>query len=160
MFAGLPDESKLWVFALRERATPDQVSALKSKLGSFISEWRAHGAPVAGSYQLLEDQFLLVAADSRGAMVSGCSIDSMFTAVHDAVSAISLTLADPSIIFFRDGDGSIRAMPRAEFKGVATASGFDRRTPVFNPVLTSVGELRGSGFELPFEAAWHSRAFR
>ena len=160
MFAGLPDDSKLWVFAFRERATPDQLAALKEQLSGFMTEWRAHGAPVVGGYQLLEDRFLLVVADSRGASVSGCAIDSMFKAVQDAVQAIPLQLADPSIIFFRDGAGSICAMPRGEFKLVATASDFDRSTPVFNPVLTTVGELRGSGFELPFEASWHSRAFR
>lgn len=160
MFTGFPDDSKLWVFSLRERATPDQIAALNKQLSGFITEWRAHGAPVAGSYLLLEDRFLLVAADSRGAAVSGCSIDSLFNAVHDAVRAIPLELADPSIIFFRDGERAIRALPRSEFKTLVKTAEFDRQTPVFNPVLTTVGELRGSGFELPFEAAWHSRAFR
>ncbi len=160
MFSELSDDSKLWVFSLAERASPDQVALLKRALTEFMAEWRAHGAPVSGCFAVVEDRFILVAADSLGATVSGCSIDSMVKAVETAVRDLPLTLADPSVIFYRAPSGEIRALPRGEFKALATASDFDRSTPVFNPVLSSVRELRESGFELPFEAAWHARAFR
>ena len=159
MFATLPDDSKLWVFCFVEPASDAQTAQLSAALSRFVSEWRAHGAPVSGAFNLIEGHFLLMASDCRGADVSGCSIDSMFQAVLAAAAAVGLTIADPSTIFFRGTGGKVSVLSRSEFKALAKGADFDRRTSVFDPVLTSLRELRAKGFELPFENAWHARAF-
>ena len=50
---------------------------MRDHVALFVDAWTAHGGPVAGAYELVEDRFLLVDADDASTGVSVCSFDAL-----------------------------------------------------------------------------------
>jgi hypothetical protein len=59
-------------------------------------------------------------------------------------------------IFYRDADGEVACVPRAEFARLAAEGAVDLDTHVFDLSVESLGEWR-ERFEAPAHAGWHAR---
>ncbi len=158
-FQSLPDDARLWVFAASEQLTREQGDALLARVDDFLARWAAHGAPVVGARDLVHDRFLFVAADERATGVSGCSTDTLYHTLGDAERDLGVALRDPSLVFYRDAQGEVRAVTRAEFRRLAQAGEMGEETVVFDNTVATVGDLRAGKWERPFRDAWHARAF-
>lgn len=158
-FDRIPDDARVWVFgASRDLSAPEQETLL-GRVDAFIDRWAAHGAPVVGGRDLRHGRFLVVAADERATGVSGCSIDSLFHALAETEREMGITFRDGSLVFFRDADGAVRALPRPDFRALAQRGEVGEDTPVFDNTVGTAGDLRGGRWETRFGDAWHARAF-
>ena len=158
-FSDLPDDSRLWVFAASRALTPEESGTLIGRVDEFLAGWQAHGHPVVGARDLRLDQFLLVAADERATGVSGCSIDSLYRVLKEAERDLGIGLLDSSLVFYRDGDGTVRAASRPDFRELLRDGAVDEDTPVFDNTVSTVGALRAGGWDTPLRDSWHARAF-
>lgn len=158
-FSDLPDDSRLWVFAASRALTPEESGTLLSRVDEFLAGWHAHGHAVVGARDLRLDQFLLVAADERATGVSGCSIDSLYRVLKEAERDLGVGLLDSSLVFYRDGDGTVRAASRPDFRELLRDGALDEDAPVFDNTVRSVGDVRNEGWEKPLRTSWHARAF-
>lgn len=158
--AGFPDDARLWAFAAARRLQAAEVDKLLTAVDRHVRSWLAHGHPVVGGFELCYNQFLLVAADERATGVSGCSIDGLFRVLQGLDSELGVRLLDSSPVWFRDGSGEIRAVPRAAFREKVRAGEVGPETIVFNNTVATVGELREGLWETPLRESWHARAFR
>lgn len=159
-FSQLPDDARLWVFAAARPLTPEQQETLLARVDDFLADWLAHGRPVVGARELRHGRFLLVAADERATGVSGCSIDTLFRALQGLERELGASLLDSSLVHYRAEDGSIQALPRAEFRERVQAGEVGEDTPVFDNTVRSMGPVREGRWELPMRESWHARAFR
>ncbi len=157
-FSRLPDDARVWVFTAAAPLSAAHAETLLARVDSFLAGWNAHGTPVVGARDLVHGRFLVVGADERASGVSGCSIDTLYHALRDAEAAPGTTLLDGSLVAFRDGDGEVRTLPRAQFRERVRAGEVGEDTPVFDTVST-VGDLRAGRWERPFREAWHAKAF-
>jgi hypothetical protein len=157
-FTSLTEGSRLWVFPLqRSLAESDpKLLELKKRLTSFLKNWEAHGAEVAGALEVVYGRFVLVAADKGSATVSGCSIDSLFRAVRDELASGGDEMADLSDIFFLKDD-LVRQMSRSEFAEFVKTDDFSPDLMVFDTTVESIDRL--SEFTRPFADSWHARLF-
>lgn len=158
-FSDMPDDARLWVFAASRALTPEEATLLLERVDAFLAAWHAHGHPVVGARDLRLDQFLLVAADERATGVSGCSIDSLYRVLKGAERELQVGLLDSSLVYYRDGDGTVRAAARPDFRELARDGAIDEETPVFDNTIRDVGSLRGEAWEKPLGRSWHARAF-
>ena len=159
-FSEMPDEARLWVFAAPEALDERQERSLREHVGRFVEQWTAHGAPVAGAYDLVDDRFLLVAADEAATGVSGCSIDALTRTLKQAERELGVSLLDAaSRVWYRDPSGQVRAAPRAEFRERVRAGEVVADTPVFDNTAPTVGSVRRGQWERPMRDSWHGRAF-
>jgi hypothetical protein len=159
-FSEMPDDARLWIFAAPRPFAPAEAEWLRGHVESFVGEWVAHGAPVAGAYDLRDDRFLLVAADERATGVSGCSIDALTRTLKQAEREIGVSLLDAaSQVWYRDETGEIRAVPRADFRQRVSAREVTDATPVFDNTAATVGAVRNGAWERPMRESWHGRAF-
>lgn len=158
-FSDLPDDARLWVFAASRALTPEESASLLARVDDFLAGWHAHGHAVVGARDLRLDQFLLIAADERATGVSGCSIDSLYRVLQDAERDLQVGLLDSSLVFYRDGDGTVRAASRPDFRELLRDGGIDEDTPVFDNTVRSVGDVRNEAWEKPLRSSWHARAF-
>lgn len=159
-FDEMPDHARVWVFAVPRPLEKAEARRLLEHADDFVAEWTAHGHPVVGGYRLQHDQFLLVAADEQATGVSGCSIDSLFRRLKQAEGEIGVSLLDnASRVWYRDASGQIHSVPRGEFRERAKAGEVDGDTVVFDNTVSTVGELRASGWERPMRESWHAQAF-
>jgi hypothetical protein len=157
MFAGFPDDAKLWVYPLSRPLLDADRARVTQRLDAFLGEWNSHGAPVRGAYEIFEDRFVLISG-TVGDGVSGCSTDSMVR-VMKTLREEGIDGFDRTLVFFRDAAGKVQAVSRGDFQVLVSAGQVDANTPVFDGTIQFIGDLRRGGFETTFGRSWHANAF-
>ncbi len=157
-FSELSADSRVWVFPLRTSMSAAAADQLVTGMEEFIRDWRAHDDPVTGAVQLLKDRFLIVAADSRGAAVSGCSIDSLTRQVKVLLSQHGLEADNGELIFYLS-ENEVRSATRSETKELIKSGSISGQTAVFDTSITNLAQFN-SRFVLPFGDSWHGKVFK
>jgi hypothetical protein len=158
LFPQFPDDAKVWVYALARPLTDAERELVTTKLSSFITQWNSHGAPVHGAFEIVENRFVLIAGYTDGG-VGGCSTDSMVRVMKDLRQNSNIDGFDRTLVFFRDANQRVQAVKREEFQELVSAVQVGADTPVFDPTIQFVGDLRRGGFETTFSRSWHAGAF-
>ena len=158
LFATFPDDARVWVYALSKTLSDAERARVKDELTAFVPGWNSHGAPVHGAFEILEDRFVLIAGYVDGG-VGGCSTDSMVRVMKQLREA-GIDGFDRSLVFFRDAEKKLQAVKREDFQALVAAGQVDADTPVFDPTIQFVGDVRRGGFETTFAKSWHASAFR
>ncbi|MGA7306360.1 MAG: hypothetical protein WBW88_15890 [Rhodothermales bacterium] len=158
-FDSLPDSARIWINAADRDLSTREQGQIKDLLVDFIAGWSSHGRKVEGSAAILADRFVVIAAYIPGGDVSGCGIDASVHALAGIAEATGFTWAPALDVFYRQ-DGGIRQVDRMTFSDLAAHGHVAPDTIVYDPSLTTLGEWRSKGFELPARNAWHSRVFR
>ncbi|MDQ7040823.1 MAG: hypothetical protein Q9M35_07765 [Rhodothermus sp.] len=159
LFAALPDEARLWIFAADRPLTETESHTLLEALRPFLANWQAHGRPVYGQAVVLHGRFLLLAGHVPDGAISGCSIDAAMRAVQAAGESLGITWMSPLVVFYRAADGTVQHASRSQFRRLIAEGKVTAETPVFDLSLTTVGALRQGGFEKPAGQSWHAHVF-
>lgn len=157
LFPAFPDDARLWVYALSRPLTPEEHGRVAGELSAFVPTWNSHGAPVHGAFEIAEHRFVLIAGYVDDG-IGGCSTDSMVRVMKQLREA-GIDGFDRSLVFFRDADGKIQAVKRADFQELVSKGQVDGDTVVFDPTIQFVGDLRRGAFETTFARSWHAAAF-
>lgn len=153
-----PVDSHLRVFHSPRPLTPDEQTHVREKLDTFIKSWNAETRPVTGAYEIVHDQFVVIAADETMVPLTGCAKDSMVRTVRNLSAVLGIDLVHGPPICFRDGD-RIRAVGRDEFADLVKNGTVDADTTVFDNTIIAVGPYREGKWELPAKECWHGRAY-
>lgn len=157
-FPALPDHGRVWVFPASRRLDAEEERRLLAEVDAFLDGWAAHGAPLTSARELVEGWFLLVGVDEDASRPSGCSLDALVNRLEALGEALGVRLVDHAPVWYRAG-GSVRCVTREEFRALARDGRADPDTPVFDPSLTRLAQLRREGLERPASRSWHARAF-
>lgn len=161
LFPDLPDEARCWVYTSAAPLSASTQEALSEQVRSFLEDWSSHNRPVRGAATVLYDRFLVLAATLEGdGDISGCGIDASTHAIDEAADTLGVEWAPSLHVVYRTSDGTVEAVSRSTFRtqveeGTVTAS-----TVVFDPSVTTLGEVRSGEFEQPAGESWHARIFR
>jgi hypothetical protein len=153
----LDGTAKTWVFGA-SRAFGGDVATIRATMERFIDDWTAHGADLPAAFDLVEDQFLVVAADER-AQPGGCAVDRLFDLMRAFERELGLPMLDSSLVFFRDTAGTVRSASRPEFRELAAAGEVSRDTVVFDTSIDSLSDFRNGRWAKPAFESWHGAAF-
>jgi hypothetical protein len=165
LFPDLPDSARCWIHVADAPIDEETQAALCERVRAFIDGWSTHGTPVRGAVTVLDDRFLVVAGSVGGADadanagISGCGIDDAVNAVETAAEALGISWAPALHVVFRNEDGAVETLPRPAFRERIGDGGVTTATPVFDPSLTRLGDLRSGAFEQPAGSSWHARVF-
>ncbi|MBL0938582.1 MAG: hypothetical protein IBJ03_06795 [Gemmatimonadaceae bacterium] len=155
-FDALPDTARVWVFGAASPVTGDAASRVLQTVDEHLAQWRAHGVPLVCARDWREDRFLAIAVDEAASDASGCSIDALFHVLQDVESELEVSLVPSGLVYWRDPAGQVVSAERAVFRAAASAGNVGRDTPVFDTLITTVGDWRGN-FERPAGESWHRR---
>jgi hypothetical protein len=158
LFPAFPEDARLWVYAMPRPLTEEQRRLVTARLADFVTQWQSHGAPVHGAFDIVENQFVLIAGYVDGG-VGGCSTDSMVR-VMKQLRDEGLDGFDRSWVYFRDGDRRMHTVARSQFQDLVAAGKVSPDTPVFDTTIQFVGDLRRGAFETTFDKSWHAAAFQ
>jgi len=159
LFPDLPDAARCWVHTAAAPLTDETTDALETRIESFIEGWSSHGRSVTGRVSVLENRFLILAATLADGSISGCGIDGAVHAIEEAAADLQIDWMPALHVVYRGPDGSIETAPRPAFRARVEDGEITADTPVFDPSLTELGEIRSGSFEQPAGASWHARAF-
>lgn len=152
----LPDEARVWVFGAGRPLTGAEVARIDAALEEFLAGWAAHGARLRPAHEVRERRFVIVAVDERAAGASGCSIDALSHRIAGLEEELGVSLRAGGRIWYRDGD-RIVSCDRATFRDRAATGDVSPRTPVFDPTVATLGDVRAGRFERPAGSSWHAR---
>ncbi|MBX2915487.1 MAG: hypothetical protein KF856_09490 [Cyclobacteriaceae bacterium] len=99
-FENLPDESRVWVYTGSRAFTEKETEVITDLLQSFCEQWSAHGQPLQTSFQIRENQFVIMAVNEDHHRPSGCSIDSSVGIMRKIEAATGIDLLDRSRVPF------------------------------------------------------------
>ena len=155
-FENLPDESRIWIYGFDRPLESDQYRIVKERLDRFKNEWLYHGNSVTGDYDIIENQFVIIATNEA---ISGCSIDSSVAVFKEFKYELDLDALNQNLVYFRDNT-KIRTVSRAEFQELVNNGQVNEDTIVFNLLINHLGSLKRGNFETAFKNSWHCKAFK
>jgi len=157
-FEVLPDESRLWVFAVERTLVEADQENFLSAVDRFLETWAAHGMPLTCGRDFRRGRFLLVAVDETSVPPSGCSIDAMVGVLKDQERRLGLRILDNTPVWFV-ADGEVQRISRPEFSRLAEEGAVGPDTVVFDNTVTRLKDVRAGRWEGPARESWHQRVF-
>ncbi len=157
-FEVLPDESRLWVFAVERTLVEADQENFLSAVDRFLETWAAHGVPLTCGRDFRRGRFLLVAVDETSVPPSGCSIDAMVGVLKDQERRLGLRILDNTPVWFV-ADGEVQRISRPEFSRLAEEGAVGPDTVVFDNTVTRLKDVRAGRWEGPARESWHQRVF-
>ena len=143
----------IWVFQLHEPLQDARQEKIKTALGSFLSNWQAHGEPVPAKFDIHGGRFILVHAQEDAA--SGCSIDRMFRETLGILETNGAKVAGPENVFYKNADGNIQCFHFLEAENLVKSGTIGPATIVYNSSITREEDL--TTFESPLKDTWLAR---
>ena len=151
----LPANARTWVFGADRNLDEGATDLLLRDVDRFLSQWHAHGAPLTAARDWRDGRFLTVAVDQSTAGASGCSIDGLFRSLKAMEPRLGASLVTSGLVFYRNKNGGIESVDRERFTALSAEGKINRKTQVFDPTVTTLGEWRAR-FELDAAHSWHS----
>jgi len=152
-FDSLPDASRVWVFGSDRPLSGADADRLLAEVDRFLGQWKAHGAPLTCARDWRDEHLLTIGVDSTQESASGCSIDGLFRVLQAIERPLGARLLGGGRVFYRDGDGRVQCVDRAELMTLAASGAITDDTVVFDTGLTTMGEWRAR-FEAPARTTW------
>ncbi|MEE2821540.1 MAG: hypothetical protein VYA53_01005 [Acidobacteriota bacterium] len=157
-FVGLPDDARVWIYPFEQALDGSGEQIIRQGLGLFIQKWVSHEAPVSGVFDIFFHHFVVVAAHCPEG-ISGCSIDSLVQNFKGFRSFHGLNGLKGGLLFFRNREGTIQAVEQLKFRDLIESRTISVKTPIFQPLINDMAQLRSGEFEIPFESSSLARVF-
>ena len=135
----LPDNSRVWFFGSDRLLNDEEKSSLSIELQQFLSSWKAHGAELAASFEILHDCILILAVDESVTPPTGCSIDKVFKLLEKQASNWFNRL-----LIWRAFCNTAKIYTVDELQLALSTGEVDRDTIIINSTVRSLTEVRKS----------------
>lgn len=156
ILSNLPDSSRIWIYTSNRKFSPAEVSEINDLGKNFVASWKVHGTPLEAGFEVVYNQFVIVAVNENVAGASGCSIDSSVGLMKQLEQQFNVSLLDKMNLAFHGSNNTIEVLPMMEFQNKLDNGGIHSETIVFNNLVENLGELRNS-WEVPLKNSWHKQ---
>lgn len=151
--------SRVWVYQCSRMLGMSEALQLEPLLEEFISQWQAHGSAVKAYGNLFFGQFLVLMADeTAGATVSGCSTDSSVRFVKTLEARFNVNFFDRTMLAFYRKE-KVERLPLGQLQYGFDNGFIDADTPFFNNVVLTKKELEETWI-IPVKDSWLAKRLR
>jgi hypothetical protein len=157
-FGQLPNTSRIWVYAAPRAFNSEELTFINNTAPEFLNEWATHGTPLQAGFQVLEDQFLILAVDEGVQAASGCSIDSSMGYVRMLEKELGFSLTERSLVYFLQ-EGQVKIYALTELKQLVAEGVITPQTQLVNTLVATKGELEQKWL-MPAAESWLKRHFK
>lgn len=155
-FDTLPDNARVWVYPISRTLNDQECAQLEAMLESFVQNWLSHQREVHGSGLILENRFIVLAADESVTDVSGCSIDSSVRFIREVEQTFHVSCFDRSHVYFLGQSGSLESIDFRDLHQAWNQGIIDEQTLVFNLQAAHVDDVRRKWL-LPLKSTPYSK---
>ena len=156
-FNTLPEHSRVWIYQANRSFSEEELTEIKQKLDTFITNWTAHGSDLNAGYEIRYKRFIILAVDQTSQSATGCSIDASVRFIQQLEQDYNVDLMDKMNVSYKQGQ-FVAHKTLLDFKKMIKDKAVSKNTIVFNNLVTNIGELN-ENWEVPAEQSWHSRFF-
>lgn len=140
-FNKMPAHSRVWIYQAGRSFTSAEKELVSNRLKAFCDRWNTHGNGMPSSFEILNDQVLVLAVDESGLGASGCSIDSSVKALRELENTIGINLTDQGKVSYKSATGELKVAPALGIKSKVIEGEIEVDTLVINPLIQRKGEL-------------------
>jgi hypothetical protein len=156
-FDQMPDYSRVWVYQADHRFTETEVKVVRERMGRFCEGWNTHGNLMPTSFEIIENQILVLAVDESNLGASGCSIDSSVRTLRELENLLQINLTDQGKISLKKSTGELRVIPALGVKARVSSGEIDLETEVINPMIQTKADLKN--LWQPVRNSWLNKYF-
>lgn len=132
--------------------TAKESKTISEKLFDFLATWAAHGKPLASSFKIEKNQFLVICVDEEKEAASGCSIDALTGIIRELDQEFQLGFFDRMKACYVE-NGEVKTQKLSDFKKGLKSGEIAQDIEVFDfSKSTYVSFL--SDFLLPLKRSW------
>jgi len=155
-FEQMPLTARVWVYQAERELVENEIVFLSNSLQNFINQWSSHGAELKGSFQIVHNQFIIIASDENSASISGCSIDKSVHLLTTLGENLKINLIDRQVSF--SVDGKVKTSPTKMLKELVLNGNINQETEIFNTTIDTI-EAYQTKWKIPAKSSWISRYF-
>jgi hypothetical protein len=156
-FDQLPTTSRTWVYTTARLLSKNEVERVLEKIKSFLETWQSHQMDMKASFLVVENRFIVVAADESYNDVSGCGIDKSTHVLQELEKELGTSLTDKSLVIF-EKHGEQIALPFQKIREEVAKGTIDSETIFFNVLAENVGQFQ-TQFKLKSTEGWVKKYF-
>ena len=140
-FNKMPAYSRVWIYQAGRSFTSSEKELVTNRLTAFCNGWNTHGNGMPSSFQILDDQVLILAVDESNLGASGCSIDSSVKALRELENTLGINLTDQGKVSYKSITGELKVAPALGIKSKVVEGEIESDTLVINPLIQRKAEL-------------------
>jgi hypothetical protein len=146
------ENSRVWIYQSSRLFTISESFHIEELLGEFVNSWNSHGAPVKGFANLFFGQFIILMADERASMVSGCSTDSSVRLIREMESLFNVHMFNRQLLAFLI-DEKVQLLPLSQLSFGVNNGFIQPETLYFNNTVLTKSELM-KNWIIPVKESW------
>lgn len=147
----LPLNSKVWIYASKRPITTNEQEKLTLVFQDFISDWESHGKKLNGKIEIVDDFFVVVAAEDDGNMC-GRAQDAQVRLMKAIDEEFNLGLMDRMKLNYQKNAGEIECLSMEE----ARLKKLEDDTVIFDTMVNSLSAFQES-FKKTLKDSWYKR---
>lgn len=152
-----PPESRVWVFQCNRLFSENEKKEIEEILKDFTANWKSHGNPIKGTFNIFFDRFIVLIADGSIYHICGGSLDSSTRLMKELEENYSIKLMDRMSFAFAlnetDSDYRVLLIQMNELRDAIEKGTINGDTLFFNNLVDTKKELEESWI-LPVKNSW------
>ncbi|WP_111671550.1 hypothetical protein [Algoriphagus litoralis] len=156
-FDQMPDYSRVWVYQADQKLSESDEKLIRNRMRSFCESWNTHGNLMPTSFEIVDEQILILAVDESNLGASGCSIDSSVRTLRELESQLNINLTDQGKISLKRPTGELQVIAALGVKSKVTSGQIDQETEVINPMIRVKADLQN--LWQPVRNSWLNKYF-
>ena len=159
-WSDLPSTSRVWLYTADRTLTEGECEAFQASAEDFVGQWTAHGKSLQASWRLEGRRCLVMALDTSGPAVTGCSIDAQVRWLRGQGEKLSVDwMGRNRVIHYNEVTERWVESVLAAFWAARKAGNVDDETRVVNAVVASKADCVPT-LVRPFAESWHEEMWR
>lgn len=154
-FNNYPEDSMVWVYQSDHFFTASEKEAIQNKVSNFLQKWDSHGHPVKGSYAIIEDAFIVIAADGQGTQLCGRAQSASIFMITELEQELGIKLLDRTNQTYKS-NGTIKFVALNDFKSLYQQGAINEDTLVFDNTVINKKDFDNK-WQVALKDSWHKR---
>ena len=149
-----PPDTRIWIYQSATILNAQQKSEIETKASIFIDDWTAHGKKLKATIEVFYNLFVVVFADEKQALASGCSIDKSLKFIQSLESELNTSLLDRMQVAYLEKD-EIKTLHLHKFAEEIKDKKISPDVKVFNNLIQTKAQLVNNWL-VPITESWHN----
>jgi hypothetical protein len=152
MFDSLTGNGRVWIFASNRKLNESEKEFINEKFDVFCRDWSAHGSQLKASFQIFDNQILVLGADEDFEPASGCSIDRSTAIFQEIDQALKIDLFNRLNLVFKE-NSEIVIVRMADIQSAYDSQKISDSSTFFDNSVNTLLDIR-TRWEVPFNESW------
>jgi hypothetical protein len=151
-FEKLAADSRIWIYQADRAFRNEELPLIEQILKDFTASWDSHGQPMAASYSLMYQRFVVLVADEKANIPGGCSIDKSVHCMQALGQRLGIDFFNRTNVWHWT-EKDIELIRRNELKDRVKNGQLSQQSLVFDNLIERKEQL-ASEWKKPAQSTW------